>query len=247
MWDWLLAGLAEFAGEASITAISTTTHACAFALLGRDGLALPVLDYEHDGPEAVRAGYDRERGDFSRDAQPQPAQRAQWRPPDLLAGAHLPGGICARRGDPALCPILAVAADRREGVGGHLDRLPLRPMEPATSTYLAARRAGRVVAALSDRWSRPGTRSACSSPRSPRRPASRRRLPRRRRHPRQQCEPPAASALAAAALRGAVDRDLADRIRAGRSARWPRPDPRLPCQCRCLRAPGPVVALHGGA
>src|SRR6185295_16781485 len=48
IWGWVLAGLAEFAAEAPVAAISTTTHACAFALLGRDGLALPVLDYEHD-------------------------------------------------------------------------------------------------------------------------------------------------------------------------------------------------------
>ena len=70
IWEWLLAGLTAFAGDAPIEAISTTTHACAFALLGRDGLVLPVLDYEYEGPEAVRAEYDRARGDFAETLSP---------------------------------------------------------------------------------------------------------------------------------------------------------------------------------
>ena len=42
--------------SAIVDAISVTTHGVAAALLDADGnLALPVLDYEHDGPEQLAA------------------------------------------------------------------------------------------------------------------------------------------------------------------------------------------------
>ena len=112
IWDWVLAGLAEFAGEAHIVAISTTTHACAFALLGRDGLALPVLDYEYDGPEAVRADYDRARGDFAETLTPNLPNGLNGGRQIYWQARAFPEDLWARRGDPALCPILAMAADR---------------------------------------------------------------------------------------------------------------------------------------
>src|SRR5258708_8906215 len=46
LWTWLLAGLAEFACQANVSAISTTTHRACFALTAAGGLALPILAYE---------------------------------------------------------------------------------------------------------------------------------------------------------------------------------------------------------
>jgi sugar (pentulose or hexulose) kinase len=79
-FEWFLDGLAEFAGKAAITVIATTTHGAAIAVLGRDGLALPVMDYEFAGPDEVADDYRRARGDF-----------AEILSPDL------PGGLNAGR------------------------------------------------------------------------------------------------------------------------------------------------------
>lgn len=64
--------LADFVrcGPAPLDAISVTTHGAAGALLGRNGqgrsgLALPILDYEHEGPKATAEAYDRIRPDFT--------------------------------------------------------------------------------------------------------------------------------------------------------------------------------------
>ncbi|WEK50071.1 MAG: hypothetical protein P0Y66_20780 [Candidatus Kaistia colombiensis] len=80
IWDWFLEGLAEFSGQAKIVAISTTTHGAAIAVLGEDGLALPVLDYEFAGPDEVADDYRRARGDFSE-----------------ILSPDLPGGLNAGR------------------------------------------------------------------------------------------------------------------------------------------------------
>ena len=48
-----------------------TTHGATAALLRADGeLALPVLDYEHDGPESLTAEYDAVRPRFSETGTP---------------------------------------------------------------------------------------------------------------------------------------------------------------------------------
>ncbi len=65
LWTWFMEGLAALAARADITAISITTHGACFALLDGEELALPVLDYEFDGPEALNGAYDRLRGAFS--------------------------------------------------------------------------------------------------------------------------------------------------------------------------------------
>jgi len=80
IWDWFLEGLAEFSRKAEIAAISTTTHGAAIAVLGEDGLALPVLDYEFAGPDEFADDYRLARGDF-----------AEILSPDL------PGGLNAGR------------------------------------------------------------------------------------------------------------------------------------------------------
>ncbi len=70
LWHWILDGLAEFARLAEIAAISVTTHGACFALVTGDHLALPILDYEHDGPEAVHDAYRAVCGDFSETLSP---------------------------------------------------------------------------------------------------------------------------------------------------------------------------------
>lgn len=80
IWKWFLEGLAEFSDKAEIAVISTTTHGAAITVLGRDGLALPVLDYEFAGPDEFADDYRKARGDF-----------AEILSPDL------PGGLNAGR------------------------------------------------------------------------------------------------------------------------------------------------------
>src|SRR5262245_18066643 len=53
IFAFALDALADLARQSPLDAISMTTHGASAALLGEDGLALPVLDYEHDGPDGV--------------------------------------------------------------------------------------------------------------------------------------------------------------------------------------------------
>jgi sugar (pentulose or hexulose) kinase len=65
IWRFFLAGLADLARRHPIEAISITTHGAAAALVDAGGhLALPVLDYEHDGPAALGAAYGAARPRF---------------------------------------------------------------------------------------------------------------------------------------------------------------------------------------
>jgi sugar (pentulose or hexulose) kinase len=70
LWQWTLDGLAAFARDAEIVAISVTTHGACFALAAGDRLALPILDYEHDGPEEISREYADARGDFAETLSP---------------------------------------------------------------------------------------------------------------------------------------------------------------------------------
>ncbi len=70
LWQWILAGLSDFARDGEIATISVTTHGACFALTAGDRLTLPILDYEHDGPEALSDAYARARGDFSETLSP---------------------------------------------------------------------------------------------------------------------------------------------------------------------------------
>lgn len=58
IWDWLLAGLGNFARRARVGAIVPVTHGATAALVDDAGLVLPVLDYESALPEQA-AGYPR--------------------------------------------------------------------------------------------------------------------------------------------------------------------------------------------
>ncbi|WP_047146626.1 FGGY-family carbohydrate kinase [Aquamicrobium sp. LC103] len=71
LWTFILDGLACFAREHKVDAISTTTHGATAALLCSDGsLALPVLDYEHDGPDRLRGDYEARSADFEETGSP---------------------------------------------------------------------------------------------------------------------------------------------------------------------------------
>jgi sugar (pentulose or hexulose) kinase len=71
LWQFIVAGLAELNREAKIDAISVTAHGATGALVDAAGsLALPILDYEHDGPDALAADYDAARPPFAESGTP---------------------------------------------------------------------------------------------------------------------------------------------------------------------------------
>jgi len=71
IWDFILHGLRQFASGEGVDAISVTTHGATAALIDGGGeLALPVLDYEFDGPDDMRAAYNKVRPDFSETGSP---------------------------------------------------------------------------------------------------------------------------------------------------------------------------------
>lgn len=70
-WRFFLAHLAEFHARHGIDAISVTTHGAAGVLLDADGgLAAPMLDYEHPGPDDLRDAYETLRPDFTETGSP---------------------------------------------------------------------------------------------------------------------------------------------------------------------------------
>ena len=64
-WRFFCDGLREFHREFGVDGVSVTTHGAAATLIGHDGQALPMLDYEHRGPEGLSASYDALRPDFA--------------------------------------------------------------------------------------------------------------------------------------------------------------------------------------
>ena len=80
---FLLDGLADLASEGGFDAVSITAHGATGALVGPDGLALPVLDYEHDGPDAVAEDYAKVRPAF-----------AETFSPRLPGGLNLGAQLC---------------------------------------------------------------------------------------------------------------------------------------------------------
>lgn len=71
LWNFIISALSEFACAPGFEAISITTHGASAALLDAQGrLALPVLDYEFEYPEAIRDAYDRLRPDFAETCSP---------------------------------------------------------------------------------------------------------------------------------------------------------------------------------
>lgn len=56
---------ANVAAGHRIDGIAVSAHGSCMAVIGREGLALPVLDYEHDGPDELASAYDEVRPDFA--------------------------------------------------------------------------------------------------------------------------------------------------------------------------------------
>ncbi|WOI57655.1 FGGY-family carbohydrate kinase [Palleronia sp. LCG004] len=70
-WNFLLDALREMHAAHGIDAISVTTHGASAVLLdAAGGLAAPMLDYEHDGPDAMAVGYDALRPSFAETGSP---------------------------------------------------------------------------------------------------------------------------------------------------------------------------------
>lgn len=57
LWGWLIDELAGVARHFSIDTIVPVAHGACSVLVGVDDLAMPVLDYEHDGPDAIHDAY----------------------------------------------------------------------------------------------------------------------------------------------------------------------------------------------
>lgn len=70
-WDFILRGLGALHRAHGVKSISVTTHGAAGVLLDdAGGLAAPVLDYEHDGPDSVAPAYDAIRPAFEETGSP---------------------------------------------------------------------------------------------------------------------------------------------------------------------------------
>lgn len=71
IWAFILDALSALNREYAIDAITVTAHGAACALLDANGaLALPVLDYMHEGPQSLAAEYDAIRPPFAETGSP---------------------------------------------------------------------------------------------------------------------------------------------------------------------------------
>ncbi|MFC3704615.1 FGGY-family carbohydrate kinase [Devosia honganensis] len=70
LWGFILESLEELGARHGVDGISITTHGATGALLAGDGLALPVLDYEFDGPESTAGAYAEVRPGFAESLSP---------------------------------------------------------------------------------------------------------------------------------------------------------------------------------
>jgi sugar (pentulose or hexulose) kinase len=71
IWHFIVESLQALGREQRIDAISVTTHGATAALIDARGeLALPVLDYEDDGPDGLRKRYDAVRPQFEETGSP---------------------------------------------------------------------------------------------------------------------------------------------------------------------------------
>jgi sugar (pentulose or hexulose) kinase len=71
LWAFVLDALGALNREHPIDAVTVATHGATCALVDAHGrLALPVLDYEHDGPDTLAAEYDAARPPFAETGSP---------------------------------------------------------------------------------------------------------------------------------------------------------------------------------
>jgi sugar (pentulose or hexulose) kinase len=64
LFAFMIESLREIAARHPVDAVSVTTHGASITLVGDEGLAMPVLDYEYAGPDAVLEEYERVRSPF---------------------------------------------------------------------------------------------------------------------------------------------------------------------------------------
>ncbi|MCR6673306.1 FGGY-family carbohydrate kinase [Devosia ginsengisoli] len=70
LWGFIIESLRALQAAHGVDGISITTHGATAALLADDGLAMPVLDYEHDGPGETAAAYATVRPHFAESLSP---------------------------------------------------------------------------------------------------------------------------------------------------------------------------------
>nr|WP_298099593.1 FGGY-family carbohydrate kinase [uncultured Shinella sp.] len=71
LWAFIVESLAALNSERPIDAIAVTTHGATAALVREDGnLVLPVLDYEHEGPQEAAEAYRKIRPPFAESGTP---------------------------------------------------------------------------------------------------------------------------------------------------------------------------------
>ncbi len=78
LWAFIVESLKTFGTEHGVDGISITTHGACGALLSKQGLVLPVLDYESDAPEASEEAYDRVRPPFAETLSPRLPIGLNW-------------------------------------------------------------------------------------------------------------------------------------------------------------------------
>lgn len=69
-WRFFLAHLSAFNARHGVDAIAITTHGASGVLLDRDLCPIPMLDYEHPGPDGIARDYDAIRPDFAQTGSP---------------------------------------------------------------------------------------------------------------------------------------------------------------------------------
>lgn len=69
-WAFIQASLKTIAKRFRLSAIVPTTHGATFAVMGKSGLAHPIIDYEQPIPADISADYDRLRPDFAESFSP---------------------------------------------------------------------------------------------------------------------------------------------------------------------------------
>lgn len=78
LWAFISASLRRLHAAHGIDGVSITTHGATGALLAGDRLAMPVLDYESDAPDASEEAYDRARPDFPETLSPRLPVGLNW-------------------------------------------------------------------------------------------------------------------------------------------------------------------------
>ena len=179
IWTWTGSGpgqlqrWARLRRIAPVECIVPVAHGAAAVLMAGEEPALPALDYEHPGPDAI-AGDSARHSTRSRHRLAGAAAGPVPGRPALLAGADLPEAFAARHRVPAAGPVLGVAAVGREGDRGHLAGRAHPSLATRRGAVLRAGRAAWLGRVASRPCGGPGTRWARCGRSSPQRQACRR-------------------------------------------------------------------------